>query len=86
MPIRRTRRVHRLRHTRQRGRGFMSFLGKANTFLKNSKLVSSIGSALGQAGVPYASDVAGVASSLGYGRRRHGKGLGLAGGSRRRRR
>jgi len=61
----------------------MSFLGKANSFLKNSGLISSIGSALGSAGVPYASDIGNAAKAFGYGRRRRmGRGLRLAGGRR----
>ena len=74
-----------------RGGGFLDFLGKANAFLKKSGLVSSIGNALGQAGVPYAGDIGAVAGSLGYGRRSRrggalrlaGMGLGLAGRRRR---
>ena len=85
MPMKRsTKKVRRVR--RMRGGGLMSFLGKANDFLKKSKLVSSVGSALGSMGVPYASQISGVANSLGYGRRRRGSGLSLAGGSRRMRR
>lgn len=84
-------RVHRMRHRRQRGRGIMDFLGKANTFLKNSKLISSVGSALGNAGVPYAGDIGAAAGAFGYGRRltrrrHHGRGLSLAGMGHRRRR
>ena len=66
-----------------RGRGFMDFLSKANNFLKQSKLVSGVGSALGAMGVPYAGQIGSVAGSLGYGMRR-GRGLRLAGGYRRR--
>ena len=66
-----------------RGKGFMNFLSKANSFLKNSKLVSGVGSALGARGVPYASQIGSVAGSLGYGRRR-GYGLRLAGAGYRR--
>ena len=82
MPMKRSvmkvRRVHRMR-----GKGLMSFLGKANNFLRNSKLVSTIGNSLGAAGVPFASQIGSVAGSLGYGRRRRGRGLRLAGGMRR---
>ena len=68
-----------------RGRGFMDFLSKANGFLRNSKLISSVGSALGSAGVPFASQIGSVAGSLGYGyRRRRGGALRLAGAGRRR--
>ena len=69
-----------------RGRGFASFLGKANSFLKNSKLISGVGGALGAMGVPYASQIGSVAGSLGYGRPRRGSGLRLAGAGYRRRR
>jgi hypothetical protein len=59
---------------RRYGRGVLSSLGRAlgsaNRFLKSTKAISRIGNALGAAGVPYASQVAGVAGSLGYGRRR----------------
>src|SRR4051794_29570785 len=47
---------------RMRGRGFMDFLGKTNSFLKNSKLISTVGNALADAGVPIAGQIAGVAS------------------------
>ena len=85
MPMKRsTKKVRRVR--RMRGGGLMSFLGKANSFLKNSKLISSVGSALGNAGVPYAGDIGAAAGAFGYGRRRRsGGGLSLAGSGRRRR-
>ncbi len=63
----------------------MDFLGKANSFLRNSKLVSTVGNALGSAGVPFASQIGNIAGSLGYGRksmRRRGGALRLAGGRR----
>ena len=85
MPARRMARVSR-RRRRMRGRGLMDFLGKANNFLKQSKLVSSVGNALGAAGIPLAGKIAGVASSLGYDRRRRGGALRLAGAGCRRRR
>ena len=75
MPMHRHRVHHRRR--RMRGRGFMDF-GKANNFLKTSKLVSTVGNALGAAGVPYASKIGSFAGAAGYGRRR-GRGLKLAG-------
>ena len=62
----------------------MDFLGKANNFLKNSKLVSTVGSALGAAGIPFASQIGSVAGALGYGRRYRGYGLNLAGAGGRR--
>lgn len=71
----------------------MDFLGKANSFLQKSKLVSTLGNALGAAGVPYAGQIGSFAGAAGYGRRRHrggalrlaGSGLGLAGRRHRRR-
>ena len=52
---------------RMRGRGIMDFLGKANDWLRNSKIISTVAgmipSGIGQG-------VSGVASILGYGRRR----------------
>lgn len=81
------RRSRRVRHRRQRGRGLGQWLSRANDFLKKSKLVSTVGNALGSAGVPFASQIGNVAGSLGYGRKsRYGRGLTLAGGMRRRRR
>ena len=77
-----TRRKVAGRRRKMRGRGFADFLSKANNFLKSSKLVSTVGSALGAAGLPFASQIGSVAGSLGYGRR--GRGLRLAGGYRRR--
>ena len=61
---------------RKRGAGFMDFLGKANDFLKSTKLVSSIGN-MGMQFVPaqyqgLAQGLLNGASKLGYGRRRGG--------------
>jgi hypothetical protein len=85
MPARRMARGVK-RRRRMRGRGIGDFLKRANNFLKSSKLVSTVGSALGAAGIPYADKIAGVASSLGYGRRRRrGGALRLAGAGYRRR-
>lgn len=67
------------RRRRMRGAGIMDFLGRANKYLKGSKLVSKVGSALASAGVPYAGQIANVAEKLGYGRRRRGGALKLAG-------
>ena len=77
------RRPSHRRGRRMRGRGFMDFISKAGDFLKKSKLISTVGSALGAAGIPFASQIGSVAGSLGFGRRRHrrGHGLHLAGGS-----
>ena len=71
------------RRRRMRGRGIGDFLKRANSFLKSSKLVSTVGNALGAAGIPFASQIGSVAGSLGYGRRRRGGALRLAGGMRR---
>ena len=66
----------RSRSKKMKGRGFWDDvkggLSKANDFLRDSKLVSTVGSALGSAGVPYASQIGSVAKSLGYGKRRRG--------------
>ena len=75
---------------KMKGRGkFKEFLGKANTFLKKSQILSKLGNAYskygGMVGLPYAQQAgqaAGVAASAGYGRRRRrvGSGLYAAGG------
>jgi hypothetical protein len=57
---------------RMRGGSLRSILGGVNKFLRRTKLVSRVGSALGAVGVPYAGSVGSVAGSLGYGRRRRG--------------
>jgi hypothetical protein len=70
----------------------MDFAKKANSFLRDNKIISSIGGILGSAGVPFASQIGNVAGSLGYGRRRarlraslrKGSGLVLPGAGRRR--
>ena len=86
--------MRRMRHRggrrRQRGRGIMDFLGRAKDFLQKSKLVSTVGNALGAAGVPLAGQIGSVASRFGYGRKRGrglrlaGRGIGIAGGRRHR--
>jgi len=65
---------------RMRGKGVLDFLGKANNFLQNSKLISSVAGSLPGIGPV----VGGIASLFGYGRRRrlHGRGINLAGGRR----
>ena len=77
---------HRRKRHHMRGRGFMDFIKKAGSFLKKTGLVSTIGNALGAAGVPYASQIGSLAGKAGYGRRRryrrvrhHGGALKLAG-------
>lgn len=52
---------------RHAGAGWLSSI---NDFLKKSKIVSTLGSALGSVGVPYASSIGSAAGKLGYGRRR----------------
>jgi hypothetical protein len=61
----------------QRGKGFMDFLRKANSFLKKNKIISRVGSALGSIGVPYASTIGTAAGAVGYGRRRRRVGMGI---------
>lgn len=72
----------------------MDWVNKAGSFLKSSKLGSTIANGLGAAGVPYASSIGSALGSIGYGRRRSrrggslrlaGAGLGLAGRRRRHR-
>ena len=50
--------------------GVVSALKKANNYLKANKLISRGANTLGSLGVPYASRIGSVASSLGYGQRR----------------
>jgi hypothetical protein len=72
-----------------KGRGrILDWLKRANTHLRKTKMLSKLGSRYGKSGLPYAGSVgtaAGIAQSLGYGRRRaiKGRGLRLAGGMRR---
>ena len=67
----------------QRGKGFVDFFRKVNTWFKDNKIISKVGNALGGV-VPYASQIGSVAGSLGYGRKRqNGKSLRLAGNGRR---
>lgn len=68
--VRRT--TTRKRITRQRrmqGKGFMDVIKKINNFLKKTKLVSTVGSALGNV-IPIAGTIGRVAGSAGYGRRK----------------
>jgi len=77
---------------RQRGKGIFGsigkFLKKGMSFLKKHKILSSLGSALGPISGQYGPAVGaatGLASSLGFGRRRRrirGSGLRPAGGRR----
>ena len=71
---RRRRRVHhgvgRRRRVRRGGSKFTDFLSKANNFLRDHKVVSTVANALGSVGVPFASKIGSVASNLGYGRKR----------------
>ena len=67
MVVRRTRRPIR---RRARGGGFMDVLRSAHDWIKKNKIISTVGSALGRVGVPYAGAIGNAASTLGYGRRR----------------
>ena len=62
----RYRRRHIGGRRRMRGRGILDFLGKANDFLQSSKIISSVAPMLPGIGPV----VGGIASLLGYGRRR----------------
>ena len=68
---------------RMRGRGVREFFGKIGAFLKKHKIISRGGAALGSmlpgAWGTAARSVGSVAGRLGYGRRRMGRGLRLAG-------
>lgn len=60
-----------------RGRGFMDFLRKANDWLKKTRIISTVGNALGTV-LPVASTVGKIAGAAGYGRKRkrmRGRGL-----------
>ena len=57
----------RRRRTRRSHGG--SILGSINDFLKKHRIISTVGKALGSAGVPYAGMI-GKAGVLGYGRKR----------------
>lgn len=73
--MRTQRRSHRPRRRRNlKGRGkFMDLLKKGHSFLKKTRAVSKVASALNSAGIApkYSGTVAQVAGQLGYGRRRH---------------
>ena len=78
----RRRRVSGLgRRRRHRGRGLGNFLSRANNYLKDSKLISKVASAvaphLGESGQAIANKIASVSGSLGYGRRRRMHRLGM---------
>ncbi|KYQ93234.1 hypothetical protein DLAC_05881 [Tieghemostelium lacteum] len=51
----------------QQGDGVLDWLKKANNYLKDKKIISSVARVLGSAGVPVAGTVADVAGKLGYG-------------------
>ncbi|KYR01660.1 hypothetical protein DLAC_01662 [Tieghemostelium lacteum] len=51
----------------QQGDGVLDWLKKANKYLKDKKIISSVARVLGTAGVPVAGTVADVAGKLGYG-------------------
>ena len=62
------------RRRQMSGAGLFSWIKKAlpklNKFIKKHKLISTVGSALGSAGVPYAGQGGNVAKAVGYGRRK----------------
>ena len=70
---------------RMRGHGkIIDWFKRAAATLRKNKTLSRLGSAYGSSGLPgssYASKIGGVAAKMGYGRRRRGRGLGLAGGA-----
>ena len=68
-PKRRVTRRRRVLHRKQ-GAGFMDALRSAHNWIKSNKIISSVGSMLGKAGVPYAGAIGTAASTLGYGRKR----------------
>jgi len=74
MPRRKSYTVARRRTHRRRGGSFWGFLKKANSWLRRSGAISKVANALGSAGVPFASKIGSVAGTLGYGRRRRGRG------------
>ena len=48
----------------------MDALRSAHDWIKKNKIISTVGSALGRVGVPYAGAIGTAASTLGYGRKR----------------
>ena len=69
---------------RMRGGAVMDWIRKAHSFIKKNKLVSRVAGALASGGVPYAKTVGSLASKIGYGKRKSGGSLRLAGGRLRR--
>lgn len=63
----------RRRVVRRRGAGLGDWLSKAHNWIKSNKIISSVGSLLGKAGVPYAGAIGTAAGTLGYGKRRRPK-------------
>ena len=66
------------------GSKFTDFFKRAHSWIKKNKVISRVSGALNKIGVPYTDKIASVASTLGYGRRRRGGSLRLAGAGRRR--
>ncbi len=58
------------RPRRRVGRGLMDMIRSAHNWIKSNKIISTVGNALGKAGVPYAGAIGTAAGTLGYGRRR----------------
>lgn len=76
----------RRRHKKMRGSGIFDWVSRANGFLRKHKILSRVGSTF-SGFHPLIGHASKVASTLGYGRKRHGgalklagAGLGLAGG------
>jgi hypothetical protein len=64
----------------QDGAGFLDVMKSINGFLKKPKIFSTVGNALGSAGVPYVGQAGAIASSLGYGKKKRvGSGVRVAG-------
>lgn len=53
-----------------KGKGFMDFLKKANSWLRKTRAISKVGGVLGDIGVPYAGTISKGARAVGYGRNR----------------
>ena len=66
-----------VRKRTRRGGSLKSFLSSANSFLKRSRILSSLGTMYSNMGLPYGAQVglaSGVARSMGYGKRRMRRG------------
>ena len=73
----------RRRRVRRGGSLFGSvgkWVKKANGFLRRTKLISKVGTPMAHMLGPKGKVALGLATKLGYGRRRYGRGISLAGG------